>query len=583
MPEKRMKWTAVFLMVLLAALTGRLAQIQLVQTESFTKHNINLIQSSVTQRTQALSLDNGRGKFYDRSGNPLGHEEIPVLVLFPFLKDMKWPSEKVAEILGVKEEALTKAVKNAKKPFAFGGRPPIVLSEDQMAQINELKFPGVFAVERSFSRKMPAEQLIGTLTKWDGMKAGAEGKHNREDWIGNSGLQAALDEFLSGGGESKLVYHVDGMGGPLFGINVKYVDPSNPLYPVKVITTLDKELQLKAEKLADSHQIKNGGLVLLDIDSGEIRAIVSRPDIDNKDPNTGSQNKMFSQEKIGSVFKTVVAAAAIEKGLAKNGEMFDCNKTINGKKDPIRNLGFLDFEESFAQSCNRTFGDLAVKLQQMDMNILEEYAGKLGLIGKSGWTGQVYHTAVSQLYREDAGRIWADGTDRQDKKLTAYTGIGQQDVQVTPLAAANMMASIARGGKAMSVKAVSRIEFKNGSTVFKFPEQPLSGAAVAPYTAMKLQTMLRNVVTDEKGTGRVLQDLPYEAAGKSGTAQTGLFQDGKELYNKWFAGYFPYRNPKYALAVVNLGVPEDEGGVNLLFADIIKAVYSVDMSRSDGP
>lgn len=93
---------------------------------------------------------------------------------------------------------------------------------------------------------------------------------------------------------------------------------------------------------------------------------------------------------------------------------------------------------------------------------------------------------------------------------------------------------------------------------------------------MKLQKLLREVVVNENGTGRWFQNLPYEVAGKSGTAETAIYENGKQLHNKWFAGYFPYKNPKYALVTVNLGVYENTGGVNPLFADMVKAIYDYD-------
>ncbi|MBM7691860.1 cell division protein FtsI/penicillin-binding protein 2 [Peribacillus deserti] len=570
-------------MILLFALIGRLVQIQLVSSESFTKHHINLIQSSVNQRTQVLSIDSGRGKFYDRNGEPLGHEEVPALVLFPFLKGMDWPSKKVAQAAGISESDLLSAVNKAQKPFAYGGKTPLYLTDTQMDEINSLKIPGVFAISQSVAKKMPAEQLIGTLTKWESRKKQLYPRQNLspEAHVGNTGLQAAFDEFLLSEGESKLVFHVDGIGGPLFGVDVKYVEPANPLYPVRVITTLDKELQAAAEDLTDKLQIHNGGLLLLNIETSEIRALVSRPAIHKKNPNIGSENNMFSQAKLGSVFKTVIAAAAIDYQLVKPGQVFDCNVTINGAIDEKRRLGTLDFEESFAQSCNRTFGDLAIQLTQINPDILENYARKLNIIGPSGWQGQVFHSEIKQLFNEEQGKVWDQNTDKKDKRLAAHTGIGQQDVQVTPLAAANMMATIARGGESRMVKAVSKVTFKNGSTVVEFPNKKLDSDSISPYTAMKLQTMLRKVVIEEKGTGRVFQGLPYEVAGKSGTAQTGKMKDGKELYNKWFAGYFPYKNPRYALVAVNLEVPEDSGGINPLFHKMVMEVYRHDQNKND--
>jgi cell division protein FtsI/penicillin-binding protein 2 len=97
---------------------------------------------------------------------------------------------------------------------------------------------------------------------------------------------------------------------------------------------------------------------------------------------------------------------------------------------------------------------------------------------------------------------------------------------------------------------------------------------------MRLQKLLRDVVLNPNGTGRWFQNLPYEVAGKSGTAETGKYVDGKQLHNKWFAGYFPFKNPKYALVAVNLDVLDTEGGVNLLFADMVKMLYEKDKEKS---
>ena len=136
-----------------------------------------------------------------------------------------------------------------------------------------------------------------------------------------------------------------------------------------------------------------------------------------------------------------------------------------------------------------------------------------------------------------------------------------------------MMATIARGGTKESVRVVSDIQYKNGTTLYSFDRQELDGEKISPYTASRLQKLLREVVTNEKGTGRWFQDLPFEVAGKSGTAETGVLKEGKQLHNKWFAGYFPFDNPKYALVTVNLDVYSDEGGVNQLFAEVVKGVY----------
>lgn len=565
-------------------LLGRLVQIQLISTEDFSKHHINLIEASVNQRSQEMIVDHGRGNFLDRNGEFLTHEKLPVLILFPFLNKMDWDVTTVANILRIPKFTLLKEIEENKKPFAFGGSKPLLLTKEQMGKINALHIPGVFAVEKKYNLSdYPAEQLIGIVRENpEELKRRYPDKElSSQTLIGVSGMEESFDEFLLPEGKSKLVYHVDGDGAPLFGVNVKYVDPANPFYPVNIRTTIDSDFQKLAEQLVDKYEIKKGGLVLLDIQSNTVLANVSRPKINKRDPynDLGMHNTMLKQQIIGSVFKTVVAAASIDYGLDDPKRMFDCN-VINGKPDLQHQHGMQNFTNSFARSCNNTFGTLARELQSIDPNILENYANLLGLNQKAGWNGDIYHfEEFTQLKDEENGRIFASDEAKRDKNYVYYSGIGQHEVRATPLAVANMMATIARGGKKEMVRVASKIEYKNGTTMLEFHKKNLPGEIIAPYTAMKIQRLLREVVVNENGTGRWLQNLPYEVAGKSGTAQTGVMNESnQELHNKWFAGYFPYKNPRYALVAVNLEVTSNEGGVNPLFADMVKAIFNQDQA-----
>lgn len=562
-------------------LIGRLMQIQLVSTADYTKHHVNLIEASVEQRSQEMIVDNGRGNFLDRRGELITQQKLPVLILFPFLNKMDWDVTAVSTILGVSKYRIMNEVEKNDKPFAFGEPDPLLLSKAQMEKINALNIPGVFAVEKKYNlTDYPAEQLIGIVRENPNeLKRRYPDKElSNQTLIGVSGMEASFDEFLLPEGKSKLVYHVDGDGSPLFGINVKYVDPANPFYPVNIRTTIDTKFQSVAEKLVDEYEIQKGGLVLLDIQDNSVLAMVSRPNINQKDPynGLGMHNMMLERQIVGSVFKTVVAAAAIDYKLDDPNRKFDCN-VINGKPDLQHQYGMLNFTDSFARSCNNTFGTIARDLKEIDPNILEDYASRLSLTDKVGWQGDVYHfEEFKQIKDEEKGQVFTSEEAKKDKNFVYFSGIGQHEVRTTPLAVANMMATIARGGKKEMVRVASKIEYKDGLTMAEFDKKIIPGETIAPYTAMKLQKLLREVVTNDNGTGRWFQELPYEVAGKSGTAQTGILMNDEELHNKWFAGYFPYKNPRYALVTVNLGVPSNEGGVNPLFADMVKAIYELE-------
>ncbi|MCC3356625.1 peptidoglycan D,D-transpeptidase FtsI family protein [Bacillus sp. REN16] len=582
--KKRAIIILIVILLTLAGLIGRLMQLQLVSTESLTNRDINLIEASVSQRTQELVIDQGRGRFIDRNKKALTHEYYPTLVLFPFLKNIEWPAEDVAEIVNISATTLRNEIQNAKKPVIVGGEKPIELTETQMNKINKLQIPGVFAVHRQYELDSDiAEHLIGLIRENRDLFQERYPEKNylpRNTKLGITGLQSTFDEFLLPEGEAKLLYHVAGDGGPLFGIDVKYTAPANPYYPVAIQTTLDKDLQLLAETILDKNDLKKGGIVLLDVESNDLLAMVSKPDINSSNPfaDGTAENQMIMPQFPGSVFKTVIAAAAIEKQQISNDRMYNCDQDLYGEGPAEYPHGMLNFHNSFAKSCNYTFAITAQELLQKDQDVIEEYSKMLGLLGPVGWNGDVFRFQdFKQLPNEYNGRIWTDEKDKHVAKAIAQTAIGQKDVRVTPLGIANMMSTIARGGAKKEVRTVSDVLYKNGTTLFSFAEQDMEGPKIAPYTASRLQELLRGVVTS--GTGQRFADLPYKVAGKSGTAETGKKQGEVGLVNTWFAGYFPFERPKYALVVVNLEQPASQSVTNTVFYEIVQGIYQKEQEK----
>ncbi|HWO95373.1 MAG TPA: penicillin-binding protein 2 [Bacillus sp. (in: firmicutes)] len=586
---KRVKRFYILLTVIIGLiflLIGRLAQIQLISTESFSKEKVNLIEASVKQRTQEMTIDDGRGKFISRNGYPLTYETNNRLVLFPFLQKMEWPVKQVAEIIGIPSFELINQLGNKNKPVVIEKE----LTSAQMKRINDLKYPGIFAVPLQQKDSLPlAYHLIGVVRQneklieqkyEDSLKKGELSLHTP---IGITGLQSSFDEFLLPEQESKLLYHVDRFGGPLFGIDVKYTGTANPFYPVNIETTIDEEIQKTAEAVAEKYAMKEGGVVVLDIETNELLALVSKPDINDSNPyddNRGIQNRMLTPQVPGSIFKTVVAAAAIEERANIYNRLFDCDLNIYKKelKEDAK-MGSLTFEESFARSCNYTFGQIANEITASNSDLLDIYADRLGLTDLVGWSGDVFHfDHFRQLKEEKQGTVWQTKSSRRHWKEVSQTAIGQKDVRVTPLAVANMMATIARGGERYTVKAVNQIQYKNGASLYQFKQQKVKEEEIEPYTAVQLQKLLRQVVTHEEGTGRRFQTLPYEVAGKSGTAELGT---EKNLVNKWFAGYFPASQPKYALVVVDLSTTSSKSVTNSMYYDMVQALYEIDQERKN--
>ncbi|MED1739930.1 penicillin-binding protein 2 [Bacillus swezeyi] len=581
--RKRMTWVSILISAALLFLLIRLAEIQLFFTESFSKRNVNLIQESVKQRTEEVQISDGRGSFLDRNGEHLSVSQKPAIVLFPFLIKQPWPIEEASDILNMSEAELNEKLEKAKKPVILTKNEEKTFSKTALEKINQLKYPGIYGVyiEETEKNRLASHTIGMTNQDPDLLRS----KYPHKDGlsistkIGTFGMERTFDEFLLPEQDTKLLYHVDGLGNPLFGMDVKYTADANPFYPLQIKTTIDKQVQQSLEDVLNEHKLQKGGAVLLDIENSSVLAIASKPDLNMASQKT-RQNYMMTPMYPGSVFKTVIAAAAIENGLDHPSKTFNCNLNLYG--EPGEDKGKLNLADSFAESCNYTFTNLAGQLVEKNSSIIEDTAQKLGLTERVGWEGKLYHQDhFRQFYHEVTGSIWGDERDKKIKKAVAQTAIGQKNVKLTPLEIANMMATIARGGEKKQVKVADQIEYKNGTMMTTFKDQKLSGEMIDSFTAQKLQKLLRKVVTSDKGTGRRFSDLPFDVAGKSGTAQTGRqSKDKKTLYHKWFAGYFPADKPKYALAVVHMDTPDGKAATNAAFYDIVKKVYEIEKNQT---
>ncbi|MCR8978857.1 penicillin-binding protein 2 [Brevibacillus laterosporus] len=550
--------------LLFGGLLVRLWWIQVAAAHSFSPHNIDLVKAAVRQRQQAITLNSGRGEITDRHGEPLTGVEKNALIIFPLARGNTEVNEKirkVAEIVQSRESEIMKMIQKGKNPAPlrdFAGNI-IELNEKQMKQINDLKIPGILSVAMT-ERYAPtgiAKQVIGYVSQnperiaqlyADDLR---NGKMMADTPIGSSGLERTFDRFLQGMQPSILSYYVDGQGNPLSGLDTRFSIEDNAFYPLTVKTTVDHQIQSYMEQAMDMAGIEDGAVVVLDVKNSDILAMASRPKFDPTKVNVEEgkwKNQALIQISPGSVYKTVVAAAALEDGGVSPRETFTCEGSYGKygfscwKKE---GHGHLTMLEAFAESCNITFAEIAKRLG--GERILKQ-AEKMGLTNQVGWqVDQLYKMEnFKQLDGEEKGQVFAKGVSPNDEGVLIQTAIGQRDVQVSPLQTANMMAMIARGGKAKEARLVSEIEYRNGSRFYEFPENELAGVGVDKVTSQKLSRFLQEVVRE--GTGSSLKDLPLSVAGKSGTAQ--VLYKGEPKVHQWFAGFAPANSPRYAIVVV---------------------------------
>lgn len=588
---KRFLWMLTLFSLVYLLIIGRLAYIQLWATENFSSKGINLIKKSVQQRQQEFILHSGRGEITDRHGQAFTGKSIYVLGLFPLMNNTSISMhklEEVARVLHVSTTDLADHLQSVTQPLIYKTRQGILeLSEEEANEINKLNIPGILGLPyelRYAPEEMLAQHFIGyigqnsELIRKEYAQELAQGLLHENTEIGISGLERAFQPFLQGVGPTTLAYFVDGKGYPLQGIEVKYADQENPFYPLSIETTLDYNIQSYVENALDKQHVKEGTVVVLDAQTSEILAMASRPNFSTqKDRTEAWENKALKRYPLGSVFKIAIAAAALEHEVVKPNQKFYCDGVLEGtnfhcwKKE---GHGHLSFEEAFAQSCNIIFGQLA---QELGPEVIEEYAWKLGLVEKNGWQSPtLYHLQdFKQLDGEEQGQVYAPTRsmmEREDPLYLLQTGIGQLDVQSTPLAVANMLATILRGGHKYQVKGVQSIQYNTGTPFYHFSKQKMDGSMISAYTAYQLQHLL-SLVT-EKGTASIaMKEKSWKAAGKTGTAQVLKNKYGSEEYvanHQWFAGYYPQNQPKYVIVSLTLNREANARNTSVdIFTDIV--------------
>lgn len=568
------------MVVCLAGLAGRLFWIQVVSATSYASRKVNLIGNSVAQREKGIVLDSGRGDFYDRRMQPLTGQTVQALVVFPVRRGYGGSEaqlDELSRILGVARQRWDAFVSGVKEPqfwtgaAASGGTgdgTPLALTDRQAEQIRDLNIPGVkvFDYKLRYPADSVARQLIGFIgenpqlirERYAGQLASGEIALTTP--VGGSGLERSFDALIRGIGPTSISFFTDGSKRPLDGLGTRIVSPQNPFYPLKLVTSLDLDIQRKTEALLDRLGFREGAVVVLDAANADVVAMVSRPQYDRQDIHPERQdwsNHALKALIPGSVFKTVVAAAALEAHAVEPQETFECDGELGKygfscwKKG---GHGLITFEEAFAESCNITFAKV---MERLTASQLEEAAAKLGLGRTVGWTGSVLRDkAFHQFDAEEAGQVFAAGTPKDDDGVKVQTAIGQRDVRISPLQAANLVVTLLHHGEVRSPRVVKEVRYRNDRIMLSFPEKTLVSRkdGISRKTADTLLQWMEEVVRD--GTGQALQSAKWKLAGKSGTAQ--VVTAIRPTVNQWFVGYGPVESPRYAVAVVAQDVPADQ-------------------------
>ncbi|ATW26071.1 peptidoglycan D,D-transpeptidase FtsI family protein [Candidatus Formimonas warabiya] len=334
------------------------------------------------------------------------------------------------------------------------------------------------------------------------------------------------------------------------------INPLNPVLDLKdrllgkpsvgnnLILTIDHGLQAYAADLLGN---RSGAVVVLKPKTGEILAMVSKPDYDpNRQSLEENWNQLVEAEDDpllpratqglyvpGSTFKVAISLMAVEKGWKTRTFEDTGTVVIDGK--PISNsgnkaYGTLDLTHALAVSSNVVFSQIGVGLGQDNLKKLAKNVG----IGRK----IPFDLPVS------SSRFDYQTMSKTDQ---AAVGMGQGKILVTPLHMALITAGIANNGVVMQPFIVDRVVSPQG-TILKDREPEELFRIAPPDIAGQVKEMMQEVVVS--GTGKNARIWGVNVAGKTGTAQNELSRSTADKEHAWFIGFAPAEDPQIAVAVI---------------------------------
>ncbi len=365
--------------------------------------------------------------------------------------------------------------------------------------------------------------------------------HTDSTGHGVSGIELAYDDLLYDEKMVTAVFTADGKGGILEGIE-PYFENDLSVINGGVVTTLDINIQNIAE--AAISKMNSGCAIVVETKNGKIRAMASVPtfDINNiseslTSKNSPMLNRALSAYSVGSVFKPCVAAAAIENGNLHH--TFNCEGSVEIIDRVFRchNLsghGQMNLRAAIAQSCNCFFYDLAI-------NLGGEYVYKLTSALSLG-----SKICIADNLYTVSGNIPSLKTLNNNGAL-ANLSIGQGNLMASPVAMLNLYSAMATDGGYYLPSVVEKTIKDGVEEAYNIGSKT---RVMSSQTAEILRQYLQTVITD--GTGAEAAPKSCTAAGKTATAQTGRYYDnGEEITNSWFCGFFPAENPEYTVVVMS--------------------------------
>lgn len=540
---------AVFFLLLAMLLITRLIYLQIVKSNE-------LALDALVSRVQELPISVGRGDILDAKGKPLTNSstEYSIFIFPDQIVDIEENCKTLSSLVGLPYNFTYEKIIHAKRPFKLIS----AVKDDVATLLRQRHLPGVVIVAQKvrYNNHGLAAHVLGYI--------------NAADNQGVAGIESLYDDLLKDGNPLYVAAMVDAGQQLIPGLGYKMLKLDRGVSATNVMLTIDSDIQQKVEKVMDLN-IKKGAVVVMNPYNGEIMAMASRPNFNGNDlpgylgdTSAPLMNRAISSYQPGSVFKLVVACAAIEHKIVTPDDVFfdkgyiDVNNLrFKGWDFQNGERGWITFSEALAYSSNPVIIQVGLNL---GASRLISLADKLGFGKKTNLAFPGEQSGIlpnaENLYEGDLANL----------------SIGQGKIEATPLQLATMVSTIVNDGIKVTPLLVKALVSKD-NTIIKNYNTKNNEKVFSASTAKALQKMMRLAI--EVGTGKLAEVADVGCAGKTGTAETGRFTaDGTSINHAWFAGYAPYTKPKYVIVVF---VEDGMSGGDMaapVFGEIVKELFN---------
>ncbi|HHW31325.1 MAG TPA: penicillin-binding protein 2, partial [Clostridiaceae bacterium] len=505
---------------LFLVLISRLFYLQVYKGEALAK-------ASWRQRVTNLELDSTRGNITDRNLIPLTNRTNKCIAVLKslYFRENKEELKKVCEIMGLDFNMIKREIEIKSVPLLFE------IDEEIREKILNMDTGGVSVINslKRYDKNSVAKHILGYLNKADG--------------VGQTGVEKLYDDILRQKRENSLGVVTDAQNQLVEGIGYRIKKAAEEKSKLNIKLTIDYHMQRIVEEVMEKKNMA-GAVIIEDIYSGDILAIASKPDFDQNNIEhylNSSNNELFNRSvasyNLGSIFKIIDLACAFENEISLPEE-FECTGSINVDGNDFKcssyedgGHGFIDLEKAFSLSCNPYFIKLGIDIGYRE---LIRMAQKFGLGSPSG--------ILAQGLAESSGNL-PDINSYYSRGDIANISIGQGEIMATPLQVVNIVATVANGGIKNNTNILDSVIDDEGRKVRELKIRKWE-RVISNRTADRIKRLME--VVTRNGTGIEANLLLWGgSAGKTGSAETGR----ENVVHAWFAGYFPVRNPRYAMVV----------------------------------